>query len=212
MPQPHHAAAGVVVVSLRLARLPGLGRPPDEDVHTCQSQGPLLHGDADDARPDDRGRGARLRRSGRAIGTLRAMDGSRSESSINGSIRTAHWSMCASRSESKNSAMENFCKASDGLEPPPLSLPFWGRGNWSQPTATVFACLSRCRRGPICHRLPPVATARLHKRSILAARTLMRSASSRWPVCAGETGERGPPANAVSISPHCRGGSSGLRC
>src|SRR6266540_531329 len=41
------------------------------------------------------------------------------------------------------------------------SLPFWGRGNRWQPTATVFACLSRFRGGGVCHRLRPVATARL---------------------------------------------------
>jgi hypothetical protein len=44
-----------------------------------------------------------------------------------------------------------------------------GSGNRSQPTATVFACFSRSHGRPFCHRLPPIATARLHKRSILAA-------------------------------------------
>jgi hypothetical protein len=40
--------------------------------------------------------------------------------------------------------------------PPPYQ---WNvSGNWSLPTATVFACLSRSRRPPICDRLPPVAT------------------------------------------------------
>jgi hypothetical protein len=43
------------------------------------------------------------------------------------------------------------------------------RGNWSQPTATVSACFSRFRGRSICHRLPLVAPARLHKRSILSA-------------------------------------------
>jgi hypothetical protein len=32
----------------------------------------------------------------------------------------------------------------------------------SSPTATVFACLGRSRRRPICDRLRTVATARLH--------------------------------------------------
>src|SRR5918996_5713469 len=45
-------------------------------------------------------------------------------------------------------------------------IPFWERGNWSQPSATVFACLSRFRGCSICHRLPPIATALLHKCSI----------------------------------------------
>jgi hypothetical protein len=43
-------------------------------------------------------------------------------------------------------------------------------GNRSQPTATAFGCLSRFRRIHICHRLPPVATAGLHKGSILCCR------------------------------------------
>jgi hypothetical protein len=63
-------------------------------------------------------------------------------------------------------------KPSDGLEPATPSLPFWGPGNWSQPSATVFACLSRFRGRSICHRLPPVATAGLHKRSIPRRREL----------------------------------------
>src|SRR5215204_5464502 len=55
-------------------------------------------------------------------------------------------------------------KLTAGLMTP--SLPWHSRGNWSQPTATVLAYLSRFRGGPICDRLPPVATALLHKRSI----------------------------------------------
>ena len=42
------------------------------------------------------------------------------------------------------------------------TLTIWGHGNWSQPTAAVFACLSRFRPRPICDRLPPFATALLH--------------------------------------------------
>jgi hypothetical protein len=38
--------------------------------------------------------------------------------------------------------------------------------NWSQPTATVLACFGRLQGRPICHRLPLVATALLHKCSI----------------------------------------------
>jgi hypothetical protein len=56
---------------------------------------------------------------------------------------------------------------SGGLEPPTPSLPFWGRGNWSQPVATVLACFGRFPGPRTCHRLPLVATARLHRRSIL---------------------------------------------
>jgi hypothetical protein len=56
---------------------------------------------------------------------------------------------------------------SDGLEPSTPSLPWNASGNRSQPTATVFAFLSRFRGRSICHRLPPVATAGLHKCSIV---------------------------------------------
>ena len=49
------------------------------------------------------------------------------------------------------------------------SLPSrFGRNQW-QPAATVLACFRRFRSVRICHGLPPVAPARLHKRSILAA-------------------------------------------
>jgi hypothetical protein len=58
-------------------------------------------------------------------------------------------------------------KPSDGLEPSTPSLPWNPGGNRSQPAATVFADLSRFRRRRICHRLPAVATAGLHKGSIL---------------------------------------------
>jgi hypothetical protein len=60
-------------------------------------------------------------------------------------------------------------KPSDGLEPSTPSLPSRFCGNWSQPVATVLACFRRFRGLPICHRLPLVAPARLHKRSILSA-------------------------------------------
>jgi hypothetical protein len=46
-------------------------------------------------------------------------------------------------------------------------LPWHSCGNPLQPTATLLAYLGRFRGRSICHRLPPVATARLHKRSIL---------------------------------------------
>jgi hypothetical protein len=42
-------------------------------------------------------------------------------------------------------------KPSDGLEPSTPSLPVWEPGNWSQPTATVFARLSRFAPFLICH-------------------------------------------------------------
>jgi hypothetical protein len=55
------------------------------------------------------------------------------------------------------------------------SLP-WNLGrNRSQPTATVFASLSPVRRRPICHRLPPVATAGLHKGSILSCSSWLQT-------------------------------------
>ena len=60
-------------------------------------------------------------------------------------------------------------KPFDGLEPSTPSLPSRFSGNRSQPPATVSACLSRFRDLRICHRLPLVAPARLHKRSILSA-------------------------------------------
>jgi len=60
-------------------------------------------------------------------------------------------------------------KPSDGLEPSTPSLPCAPIGNRSQPVATVLACWSRFRGSCICHRLPLVATARLHKRSIPVA-------------------------------------------
>jgi hypothetical protein len=60
-------------------------------------------------------------------------------------------------------------KPSFSLEPSTPSLPCAPNGNRSQPVATVLACSSRCRGLPICERLPLVATARLHKRSILLA-------------------------------------------
>jgi hypothetical protein len=47
-------------------------------------------------------------------------------------------------------------------------------GNWSQATATVFACLSRFGGRRICHRLPRVATAGLHKGSILRCLAWLR--------------------------------------
>jgi hypothetical protein len=58
-------------------------------------------------------------------------------------------------------------KPSDGLEPSTPSLPWDVPGDRSQPAATVFACLSRSCGRPICYRLPRVATAGLHKGSIL---------------------------------------------
>jgi hypothetical protein len=62
-----------------------------------------------------------------------------------------------------------FFKSSDGLEPSTSSLPFWGRGNQRQSTATDFAWFRRFGVQTICHWLPLVAPAGLHKRSILGA-------------------------------------------
>ena len=68
-----------------------------------------------------------------------------------------------------------FFKPSDGLEPSTPSLPWNLGGNGSQPTATVFACLSRFLCWRICHRLPPVAPAGLHKGSILSCLCWLRT-------------------------------------
>jgi hypothetical protein len=57
-------------------------------------------------------------------------------------------------------------KPSDGLEPSTPSLPCAPFGNWSQPMATVLACFGRFQGRSICHQLPPVAPALLHKCSI----------------------------------------------
>jgi hypothetical protein len=86
-------------------------------------------------------------------------------------------------------------KPSDGLKPSTPSLPFWGQGNWWQPTATVFVCLSRFRGHPICHPLPLVATALLHKRSILLGRRRAGRAarSRRFHHCPGARSRVPPP-------------------
>ena len=63
-------------------------------------------------------------------------------------------------------------KPSSGLEPETPSLPCRSVGNRPQPTATVFACLSRSSGRPICDRLPPVATTGLHKGSVLKSSIL----------------------------------------
>src|ERR671932_1662429 len=51
-----------------------------------------------------------------------------------------------------------FAEPSDGLEPSTPSLPCAARGNRSQPTATVCACLSpfaAVRFAAVCYRLQP---------------------------------------------------------
>ena len=68
-----------------------------------------------------------------------------------------------------------FFKPSDGLEPSTPSLPCAPIGNWLQPVATVLACFGRFRGVPICHRLPLVATAGLHKGSILSCLSRIRA-------------------------------------
>jgi hypothetical protein len=57
----------------------------------------------------------------------------------------------------------NFAEPSDGPSTP--SLPCAASGNWSQPTATVFACFNGFAPLAIRHWLPPVATTGLHKGS-----------------------------------------------
>jgi hypothetical protein len=72
----------------------------------------------------------------------------------------------ASEKTGKSYLAATFPKPSDGLEPSTPSLPCAPIGNRSQPMATVLACSSRFWGNPICHRLPPVATALLHKCSM----------------------------------------------
>ena len=61
---------------------------------------------------------------------------------------------------------EHLVLGSNGPALSTPSLPCAALGNRSQPTATVLACLSRFGAGPICDRLPPVATTGLHKGTI----------------------------------------------
>jgi hypothetical protein len=72
-----------------------------------------------------------------------------------------------------------FLKRSDGLEPSTPSLPCGPGGNRSQPTATHLARLSGFRRRSVCHRLPPVAPALLHKCSILCNPLRQQSCRAR---------------------------------
>jgi hypothetical protein len=67
----------------------------------------------------------------------------------------------------------NFEKPSDGLEPSTPSLPCAPKRLPWVAIGCRSAYLSRFRRPPICDRLPPVAPARLHKRSIPLLRSMM---------------------------------------
>jgi hypothetical protein len=118
------------------------GTSPASTLYSCLPLRPLQH----DIRDHGKGR-------------------SEPESSINGCIPTAYWSSCKP-AQRKALISGAFAEPSNGLEPSTPSLPWNDSGNWSQPTATVFPYLSRFSGRRICHRLPPVATARLHKRSI----------------------------------------------
>ncbi|MCA1705714.1 MAG: hypothetical protein LC808_21615, partial [Actinobacteria bacterium] len=80
----------------------------------------------------------------------------------------------ASRSERKSAHMRRFCKPSDGLEPSTHSLPSTLWGNRSQSTATVFAYFCGFAGGPICRRLPLIATPGLHKGSIRRCQRWLR--------------------------------------
>jgi hypothetical protein len=79
-----------------------------------------------------------------------------SESSIKGSIPTAYWSFCKLLQQEKPAICAAFAEPSDGLEPSTPSLP-----------STDLACFRGFGRRGICRRLPLVATAGLHKGSIL---------------------------------------------
>ena len=101
-----------------------------------------------------------------------------------------------------------FAEPSSGLEPETPSLPFWEWGNRSQSTATVFACFSRFRRRPICDLLPAVATAGLHKRSILGClfwlRTGAREAIACGPSAFRLSGDLPAPTGGItSRTPVC---------
>jgi hypothetical protein len=72
----------------------------------------------------------------------------------------------ASRLETKNPACGDFAEPSDGLEPSTPSLPCAAKRLPWVVTGCGSACLSGFRARPICHRLPPVAPAGLHKCSI----------------------------------------------
>ena len=82
-------------------------------------------------------------------------------------VRLRHASVVTDNKDSRYAGL--FLKPSDGLEPSTPSLPCDPIGNRWQPVATVMACFSRFSGLSICDRLPLVATARLHKRSILGA-------------------------------------------
>src|SRR4051794_752423 len=73
----------------------------------------------------------------------------------------------------KNPPCAAGLKPSDGLEPSTPSLPCAAKPLPWVATGCRSACLSRFRGSPICHRLPPVASAGLHKCSIPAAQCLM---------------------------------------
>jgi hypothetical protein len=82
-------------------------------------------------------------------------------------------------------------KPSDGLEPSTPSLPWNDLGNWSQPTATLLACLGGFHGDAICDRLPPVATTGLHKGSILSCQMWIHP-PCRLLVAEAQTAERRP--------------------
>src|ERR1700730_14970879 len=66
-----------------------------------------------------------------------------------------------------------FAEPSDGLEPSTPSLPCAPKRFPWVATGCGSACLIGFRGRPICDRLPPVAPARLHKRSIPLLRSVM---------------------------------------
>jgi hypothetical protein len=89
---------------------------------------------------------------------------------LEGGLQRCRGVPCAAYPDNRTirfAAISLTLEPSDGLEPSTPSLPWSLGGKRSQPTATVFAYLSRFRPPPICQRLPPVATAGLHKGSIL---------------------------------------------
>jgi hypothetical protein len=85
-------------------------------------------------------------------------------------------------------------------------LPWRSRGKRSQPTATVFAYLSRFHGRSICHRLRPVATAGLHKGSILSCLLQLHAYEPRecCTRCRPCRSYRSPTTPTGSACPHAR--------
>jgi hypothetical protein len=87
--------------------------------------------------------------------------------------------MHRSRHTEESPDVRGFCRALFRTRTGDPSLPCGPGGNRSQPTATDLARLSGFRRRSVCHRLPPVAPALLHKCSILCNPLRQQSCRAR---------------------------------